>query len=192
MRDAARVVDEKWATARRENVAGYADVTCSLNATKDAFARVAQANAAGVLERDEETRAFGDAFRSFERDVRAELAFQEKAAAWPESAMRDFLEDVEEDKRVVAVLSLERIDEAHRESRRARRDAFRETLGDIATAIDRAREADGERVRAVKERAEVWDRRLGIDRGIPSRMPNAKNKTHMGDPGREMMERRRR
>ena len=106
--------------------------------------------------------------------------------------MRDFLEDVEEDKRVVAVLSLERIDEAHRESRRARRDAFRETLGDIATAIDRAREADGERVRAVKERAEVWDRRLGIDRGIPSRMPNAKNKTHLGDPGREMMERRRR
>ena len=184
MRDAARVVDEKWATARRENVAGYADVTCSLNATKDAFARVAQANAAGVLERDEETRAFGDAFRSFERDVRAELAFQEKAAAWPESAMRDFLEDVEEDKRVVAVLSLERIDEAHRESRRARRDAFRETLGDIATAIDR--------VRAVKERAEVWDRRLGIDRGIPSQMPNAKNKTHLGDPGREMMERRRR
>jgi hypothetical protein len=118
VRDAARVVDEKWATARRENLAGYADVTGSLDATKDAFARVAQANAAGVLERDEEVRAFGDAFRSFERDVREELAFQEKAAAWPESAMRDFLEDVKEDKRVVAVLSLERIDEAHRASRR--------------------------------------------------------------------------
>ena len=184
MRDAARVVDEKWATARRENLAGYADVTGSLDATKDAFARVAQANAAGVLERDEEVRAFGDAFRSFERDVRDELEFQEKAAAWPESAMRDFLEDVKEDKRVVAVLSLERIDEAHRASRRARRDAFRATLGTIATDIDRAREADGERVRVVKERAEVWDRRLGIERGIREGMPDAKIKTRgVGDDG---------
>lgn len=184
MRDAARVVDEKWATARRENLAGYADVTGSLDATKDAFARVAQANAAGVLERDEEVRAFGDAFRSFERDVREELAFQEKAAAWPESAMRDFLEDVKENKRVVAVLSLERIDEAHRASRRARREAFRTTLGTIATDIDRAREADGERVRVVKERAEVWDRRLGIERGIQEGMPDAKIKTRgVGDDG---------
>ena len=97
-------------------------------------------------------------------DARARLAFCEKAAAWPENATRDFLADVQEDKRVVAVLSLERIDEAHRASRPARRAAFRETLGALAVDIDRAREADGERILVARERAVVWDKRLGIER----------------------------
>ena len=166
VREAARVVDKKWATARRENLAGYADLTGSLEGTKDAFARVARATANGVLERDEDVRALGDAFRSFENVARKELAFAEKAAAWPEAATRDFLADVDEDKRVVAVRSLERIDEAHRASRRARREAFREKLGALAVDIDRAREADGERIRVARERAAVWDERLSIEPGL--------------------------
>jgi len=166
VRDAARVVDEKWATARAENIAGYADVTGSLEQTKEALQGVARANASAVLERDEEVDAFGVTFRAFRADARARLAFCEKAAAWPENATRDFLADVREDKRVVAVLSLERIDEAHRAARPARRAAFRSKLGALAADIDRAREADGERIRRVKERAEVWDKRLGIERRV--------------------------
>ena len=105
-------------------------------------------------------------FRAFETETRAELAHIEEASAWPEAAMRDFLADMHEDKKAVAVRSLERIDEAHRASRPARRAAFRETLGALAVDIDRAREADGERIRRVKERAEVWDKRLGIERRV--------------------------
>ena len=164
VRDAARVVDEKWATARRENGDGLVDLTGSLESTKETFARVARANATGVLERDEETRTFRDAFRAFETETRAELAHIEEASAWPEAAMRDFLADMHEDKKAVAVRSLERIDEAHRASRPARRAAFRETLGALAVDIDRAREADGERILVARERAVVWDKRLGIER----------------------------
>ena len=126
MRDAARVVDEKWATARAENLAGYADVTGSLEQTEEALQGVARANASAVIERDEEVETFGETFRAFRTETRARLAFCEKAAAWPENAKRDFLADVREDKRVVAVLSLERIDEAHRAARPARRTVRRE------------------------------------------------------------------
>ena len=159
-------MDEKWATARAENLAGYADVTGSLEQTKEALQGVARANASAVLERDEEVDAFRETFRAFHTETRARLAFCEKAAAWPENATRDFLADMREDKRVVAVLSLERIDEAHRAARPARRAAFRSALGALAVDVDRAREADGERIRRVKERAEVWDKRLGIERRV--------------------------
>ena len=138
-------MDEKWATARAENLAGYADVTGSLEQTKEALQGVARANASAVLERDEEVDAFRETFRAFQTETRARLAFCEKAAAWPENATRDFLADVREDKRVVAVLSLERIDEAHRAARPARA-SRRSALGALAVDIDRAREADGERI----------------------------------------------
>ena len=134
-------MDEKWATARAENLAGYADVTGSLEQTKEALQGVARANASAVLERDEEVDAFRETFRAFHTETRARLAFCEKAAAWPENATRDFLADMREDKRVVAVLSLERIDEAHRAARPARRAAFRSKLGALAVDIDRARES---------------------------------------------------
>ena len=176
MRDAARVVDEKWATARAENLAGYAELTGVLEQTKEALQGVARANASAVLERDEEVETFGETFRAFRTETRARLAFCEKAAAWPENATRDFLADVREDKRVVAVLSLERIDEAHRAARPARRAAFRSALGALAADIDRAREADGERIRRVKERAEVWDKRLGIERRVPPAPPGERQR----------------
>jgi hypothetical protein len=183
VRDAARVVDEKWATARAENLAGYADVTGSLEQTKEALQGVARANASAVIERDEEVDAFGVTFRAFRADARARLAFCEKAAAWPENATRDFLADVREDKRIVAVLSLERIDEAHRAARPARRAAFRSALGALAADIDRAREADGERIRRVKERAEVWDKRLGIERRVPRGRGERQRPARSGEGG---------
>ena len=133
-------MDEKWATARAENLAGYADVTGSLEQTKEALQGVARANASAVLERDEEVDAFRETFRAFHTETRARLAFCEKAAAWPENATRDFLADVREDKRVVAVLSLERIDEAHRAARPARRAAFlRSSARSPSTSTARAR-----------------------------------------------------
>ena len=134
-------MDEKWATARAENLAGYADVTGSLEQTKEALQGVARANASAVLERDEEVDAFRETFRAFQTETRARLAFCEKAAAWPENATRDFLADVREDKRVVAVLSLERIDEAHRAARPARRPSrsARRSARSLSTSTARAR-----------------------------------------------------
>ena len=164
MHEAVRVVSEKWGIVTRENEAGYRDATGSLNETKDSFCRDAKANASGVLERLEEIERCQNSFREYKAYVEKELEFQNKAIAWPQEACGDFLAETQEDKRVVAVMSLERIDRAHVESRKERRMTFMETFGGLAAEIDRARERDGDRILTVRNHAEVRDKRLGIDR----------------------------
>ena len=139
VRDAARVVDEKWATARAENLAGYADVTGSLEQTKEALQGVARANASAVLERDEEVDAFRETFRAFQTERRARDSRLRESRGVARERDAGFPGGRAGGQAGRGCALLERIDEAHRAARPARRVAFRSALGALAVDIDRAR-----------------------------------------------------
>ena len=161
-----RLVDESWQTCFEGTTVGLQNIEGELDETTGTFGAVAQATSSGVLERAQEVEDFSKTMSEFtDGYVLKELAFQMNAVEWPVQACKDYLHDVEEDKRVLAVLSLEKIDAARKESRAERRSYYQKTFGKLASDIELAREADGERILKVRERCEVWDRRLGIELG---------------------------